>query len=61
MSPRLTHTDGKITYQPACQGLRALRTDEQTRSLLAEIADAKVLCRTRSQRCGFGGLFSADA
>jgi len=55
------HFDGKITYQPACQGLRALRTDEQTRSLLAEIADAKVLpLPDEESSCGFGGLFSVQ-
>lgn len=53
--------DGKVTYQPACQGLRALRTDGQARSLLAEVAGAKVLQLPDAESCcGFGGLFSVQ-
>jgi L-lactate dehydrogenase complex protein LldE len=52
--------DGKVTYQPACQQLRMLRTDGQARALLAGVdsADVKPLADAESC-CGFGGLFSA--
>jgi L-lactate dehydrogenase complex protein LldE len=51
--------DGKITYQPACQQLRMLRSDEQARALLVGVggAEARPLPDAESC-CGFGGLFS---
>ena len=53
--------DGKVTYQPACQGLRALQTDGQARALLAEVAGAKVIQLPDAKSCcGFGGLFSVQ-
>lgn len=53
--------DGKVTYQPACQSLRVLRTDGQARSLLAEVAGAKVIPLPDAESCcGFGGLFSVQ-
>lgn len=53
--------DGKVTYQPACQALRVLRTDGQARSLLAEVAGAKVIPLPDAESCcGFGGLFSVQ-
>jgi len=54
------HFDGKVTYQPACQQLRMLRTDDQARVLLAGVegADVKLLADAESC-CGFGALFSA--
>lgn len=53
--------DGKVTYQPACQALRVLQTDGQARSLLAEVAGAKVIPLPDAESCcGFGGLFSVQ-
>ncbi|MEZ4770810.1 MAG: (Fe-S)-binding protein [Caldilineales bacterium] len=53
--------DGKVTYQPACQGLRALHTDDAARTLLAEVAGAKVVPLSDADACcGFGGLFSVQ-
>jgi len=53
--------DGQITYQPACQQLRMLRTDQQARALLAEIEGAEVRPLADAESCcGFGGLFSAS-
>ena len=54
------HFDGKVTYQPACQQLRMLRTDEQARALLAGVegAEQRPLADAESC-CGFGGMFSA--
>ena len=53
--------DGKVTYQPACQGLRALHSDDQARALLAEVAGAKVIPLPDADSCcGFGGLFSVQ-
>jgi L-lactate dehydrogenase complex protein LldE len=53
--------DGKITYQPACQQLRMLRSDDQARALLAgaEGAEQRPLADAESC-CGFGGLFSVQ-
>jgi len=52
--------DGKVTYQPACQQLRMLRTDGQARALLAGVEDAEVKPLADAESCcGFGGLFSA--
>jgi L-lactate dehydrogenase complex protein LldE len=52
--------DGKVTYQPACQQLRMLRTDEQARALLAGVKGAEVKPLADAESCcGFGGLFSA--
>ena len=51
--------DGKITYQPACQQLRALHTDGQARALLAGVAGAEQRPLADAESCcGFGGLFS---
>lgn len=53
--------DGKITYQPACQGLRAVQVDGLARSLLAEVAGAKLVPLPDGESCcGFGGLFSVQ-
>jgi L-lactate dehydrogenase complex protein LldE len=52
--------DGKVGYQPACQQLRMLRTDEQARALLAGVEGAEVNPLADAESCcGFGGLFSA--
>jgi L-lactate dehydrogenase complex protein LldE len=52
--------DGKITYQPACQQLRMLRSDEQARALLAGVEGVEVKPLADAESCcGFGGLFSA--
>lgn len=54
------HFDGKVTYQPACQQLRMLRTDGQARALLAGVEDAEIRPLADAESCcGFGGLFSA--
>jgi L-lactate dehydrogenase complex protein LldE len=54
------HFDGKIVYQPACQQLRMLHTDEQARALLAGVEDAEIRPLSDAESCcGFGGLFSA--
>jgi L-lactate dehydrogenase complex protein LldE len=52
--------DGAVAYQPACQQLRMVRTDQQARALLADVqgAELKPLADAESC-CGFGGLFSA--
>jgi L-lactate dehydrogenase complex protein LldE len=53
------HFGGKVTYQPACQQLRMLRSDEQARALLAGVAGAEVKPLADAESCcGFGGLFS---
>lgn len=53
--------DGKVTYQPACQGLRVLHTDQQARALLAEVAGVKVIPLPDAESCcGFGGVFSVQ-
>jgi L-lactate dehydrogenase complex protein LldE len=53
--------DGKVVYQPACQQLRMLRTDQQARALLAEVGGAEVKPLADAESCcGFGGLFSAQ-
>lgn len=50
---------GIVTYQPACQQLRMLRTDGQARALLAEVAGAQQRPLADAEACcGFGGLFS---
>ncbi len=52
--------DGKVTYQPACQQLRMLRSDEQARALLAGVEGAEIRPLADAESCcGFGGLFSA--
>ena len=52
--------DGRVTYQPACQQLRMLRTDEQARALLAGVEGAEVKPLADAESCcGFGGLFGA--
>jgi L-lactate dehydrogenase complex protein LldE len=52
--------DGRITYQPACQQLRMLRSDEQARALLAGVEGAEIRPLADAESCcGFGGLFSA--
>jgi L-lactate dehydrogenase complex protein LldE len=54
------HFDGKVTYQPACQQLRLLRTDEQARALLTGVEGVEVRPLADAESCcGFGGLFSA--
>lgn len=51
--------DGKVTYQPACQQLRMLHSDEQARALLAGVEGAEVKPLADAESCcGFGGLFS---
>lgn len=53
--------DGKVVYQPACQQLRMLHTDEQARALLAEVAGIEQPALADAESCcGFGGLFSAQ-
>ena len=53
------HFDGKVTYQPACQQLRMLRTDKQARALLAGVKGAEVKPLADAESCcGYGGLFS---
>ena len=55
------HYDGKVTYQPACQQLRMLRTDEQARALLAEVTGVEERPLADAESCcGFGGLFAAQ-
>ncbi|MCB0202831.1 MAG: (Fe-S)-binding protein [Caldilineae bacterium] len=52
---------GVVTYQPSCQALRTLHSEDQARSLLAEVADAKVVPLPDADSCcGFGGLFSVQ-
>jgi L-lactate dehydrogenase complex protein LldE len=54
------HFGGKVTYQPACQQLRMLRSDEQARALLAGVEGAEVKPLADAESCcGYGGLFSA--
>jgi L-lactate dehydrogenase complex protein LldE len=56
------HFDGKIVYQPACQQLRMLRTDEQACGLLAGVEGAEIKPLADAESCcGFGGLFSAQS
>lgn len=51
--------DGKVTYQPACQQLRMVRSDQQARALLAGVEDAELKPLADAESCcGFGGLFS---
>lgn len=53
--------DGKVAYQPACQALHALETDGLARSLLGEVAGAKLVPLPDAESCcGFGGLFSVQ-
>lgn len=55
------HFDGEVVYQPACQQLRMLATDEQARTLLAGVEGAEVkLLADAESCCGFGGLFSSQ-
>ncbi len=55
------HFDGKITYQPACQQLRMLRSDGQARALLAGVAGVEERPLADAESCcGFGGLFAAS-
>lgn len=52
---------GKVTYQPACQQLRMVRTDGQARALLARVAGVEVQPLADAESCcGFGGLFAAQ-
>ena len=52
--------NGKVTYQPACQQLRMLRSDEQARALLAGVQGVEVRPLADAESCcGFGGLFGA--
>lgn len=52
--------EGKVTYQPACQQLRMLRSDEQARALLAGVEGVEVKPLADAESCcGFGALFSA--
>jgi L-lactate dehydrogenase complex protein LldE len=54
------HFDGKVTYQPACQQLRMLCSDEQARALLAGVEGVEVKPLADAESCcGYGGLFSA--
>ncbi len=56
------HFDGKITYQPACQQLRMLRSDGQARALLAELAGVEERPLADAESCcGFGGLLAAPS
>ncbi len=51
---------GEVTYQPACQQLRMLRSDDQARALLAGVEGAELHPLPDAESCcGFGGLFSA--
>jgi L-lactate dehydrogenase complex protein LldE len=53
--------NGKITYQPACQQLRMLRSDDQARALLAGVEGAELHPLADAESCcGFGGLFSVQ-
>jgi L-lactate dehydrogenase complex protein LldE len=54
-------TDDKVVYQPACQQVRMLRTDEEARALLAEVKGAQLAPLPDAESCcGFGGLFSVQ-
>ncbi len=53
--------NGKITYQPACQQLRMLRSNDQARALLAGVEGAELHPLADAESCcGFGGLFSVQ-
>lgn len=51
--------DGAVAYQPSCQQLRMVRTDQQARALLADVQGAELRPLADAESCcGFGGLFS---
>lgn len=53
--------EGKVTYQPACQQLRALPSDQQARALLDKVEGAAITPLAEAEACcGFGGLFSVQ-
>jgi L-lactate dehydrogenase complex protein LldE len=51
--------DGRLTYHPACHGLRFLGLGPQAAALLAGVRGAEVVPLAGADECcGFGGLFS---
>jgi L-lactate dehydrogenase complex protein LldE len=51
--------DGRLTYHPACHGLRGLGLNSQPRALVEGIRGAEVCPLPDAETCcGFGGLFA---
>ena len=53
------HFEGRLTYHPACHGLRGLGLSQQPRALVDGIRGAQVCPLPEAETCcGFGGLFA---
>jgi L-lactate dehydrogenase complex protein LldE len=53
------HYEGRLTYHPACHGLRGLGLSAQPRALVEGIRDAQLCPLPEAETCcGFGGLFA---
>src|SRR5262245_35439502 len=51
--------DGRVTYHPACHGLRGLGLSNQPRALVDGIRGAEICPLPEAETCcGFGGLFA---
>ena len=51
--------EGRLTYHPACHGLRGLGLSRQPRALIDGIGSAEVCPLPEAETCcGFGGLFA---